>query len=57
MKLNKDEKELILTFLSQERKNFIKEEESIIFEDLATLALEEKYEIFLDKLIDKIQNN
>ena len=57
MKLTKDEKELILTFLSQERKNFIKEEESIIFEDLATLALEEKYEIFLDKLIDKIQND
>jgi len=56
MKLTKDEKELILSFLNEERKSILKEEKSIIFEDPATLAIEGKYEHFLDNLIDKIQN-
>lgn len=57
MKLNQNEKELILSFLSKERKQIIKNEKSIIFEDPGTLALEGKYEHFLDNLIDKIQND
>jgi len=55
MNLDKKEKELIIHLLKKELKEIDTPDESSRYEnDLKWLALEEKYEIFLENLIKKL---
>lgn len=55
MNLTTDEKQLLLHLAQQEYAKFEKDEDSIIFQPPAFLALEEKYEEFLERLIQKLE--
>lgn len=55
MNLTKDEKQLLLHLAQQEYAKFEKDEESVLFEPPSFLALEEKYEAFLERLIQKLE--
>lgn len=53
MELSKDEKELIKSLLKKELDSFEKEDSAILTENPPLLALEEKYDEFLKKLLKK----
>jgi hypothetical protein len=54
MNLTKDEKDFLAYLTREELKKFEKDEESVIFEPPSFLALEERYEEFLERLLKKL---
>ncbi len=55
MNLTKDEKDLLTYLTRQELKKLEEDDKSIIFEPPSFLALEERYEEFLERLLKKLE--
>ena len=55
IELSKEEKEFIKSLLSLELKKFSKEESEILTENPPMLAMEEKYDDFLKKILKKLK--
>jgi len=55
MELTKDEKELIKSLLKKEIKSFEKADSEILTENPPLLAVEEKYDEFLKKILKKFE--
>ncbi|MBW2978319.1 hypothetical protein KY331_05730 [Candidatus Woesearchaeota archaeon] len=55
IELSKEEKELIKALLKQELKRFEKKETEILTENPPLLAIEEKYDEFLKKVLKKLK--
>ena len=55
MELTKNERLLLKTLVEQELKKFESEEEEVLRPSAPFLAAEEKYDEFLDKLLEKLK--